>query len=354
MGHKGTVLAQGFVPFALPREASLHPTIAPSPSLDPVRLPRDELSHDYPVEWWYFVGHLSDTASADRLSFMLTAIRGTISILPPATLSFFKRIDHQAGPLPLLQCGEPFLAAYEGSEHPVSYRFRYRGNVFNLWIASPESWEIDGQPGAYHVRLWNAAGGIEMDVDLDCTAPAVLVDGNGIVDYGSGHQLAYYLRPKVAVRGRARIGGTVREVRGSGWYERQWGAVPTDSFAWKYLNVSLDDGEQWIFFHTRLGASVRYYAGRMPAAGGLEALPIDPGDFRDIEVGGRPLGTDLAVRTSAGRVELHVRPLFGTEDDIRSMYPGMPPFWESVCRVEGTRGGIPVQGWSMTELHAYG
>jgi hypothetical protein len=36
------------------------------------------------------------------------------------------------------------------------------------------------------------------------------------------------------------------------------------------------------------------------------------------------------------------------------MYPGVPPFWESACRVEGTRGGAPVRGWSMTELHGYG
>ena len=341
------------MPFPIPERASPHASLAPVPPLEPVRLPRDELTHDYPVEWWYFAGHVADIATGERLSFMLTAIRGTISILPPATVSFFKRVDHERGPLPLLQCAEPFVAAYEGNESPVSYRFRYHGSVLNLWIASHDAWEIDGQPGHYRLQLWNGTS-IEKDLVLDATAPAVLLNGDGIVDYGEGHQLAYYVRPKIAVQGRVHFGGRLREVRGSGWYERQWGRVPTNAYAWKYLNVTLDDGEQWIFFHTKLGDSERWYAGRMPVTGGLQELALDAQGFRDIVVGERPLATDIMLATPAGSVELTIRPLFGDEKDIESIYPGVPPFWESVCRVQGTRGGVPVQGWSMTELHGYG
>lgn len=321
--------------------------------LDPVRLPRDELSHDYPVEWWYFAGHVADIATGERLSFMLTAIRGTMSVLPPATISFFKRIDHQQGPLPLLQCAEPFFAAYEGNEHPISYRFRYHGSILNLWIASPDAWEIDGEPGHYRLRLWRGTS-IEGDLTLDATAPAILLKGDGVVDYGEGHQLAYYVRPKVAVQGRVYFSGRLCEVRGSGWYERQWGWVPTDAYAWKYVNVTLDDGEQWLFFHTKLGDNERWYAGRMPTTGGIEELPLDTSGFRDVVVGERPLATDIGLVTPAGPVELRIRPLFADEKDIESIYPGVPPFWESACRVEGRRGGVPIQGWSMTELHGYG
>src|SRR5439155_10516620 len=159
-------------PFPIHRKALPDATLATSRRLEPVRLPRDELSHDYPVEWWYFAGHVADIGTGERLSFMLTAIRGTISILPPATVSFFKRIDHRTGPLPLLQCAEPFFAAYDGTEHPVSYRFRYHGSVLNLWIASANAWEIDGQPGHYRLQLWKGPS-IEGDLALAATAPAV-------------------------------------------------------------------------------------------------------------------------------------------------------------------------------------
>jgi predicted secreted hydrolase len=319
-----------------------------------VRLPRDELTHDYPVEWWYFAGHLADAAGTESMSFMVTAIRGTKWFLPPATVSFFKRIDHRRGPLALRQAGLAFAVAYDDSSAPVSYRLRYDGSVFNLWYATSDAWQIDGEPGRYRLRLWDHGGNLEADLQLVADAPAVLLGADGVVDYGGGHALAYYVRPKVTASGTVRIDGKPCAMRGPGWYERQWGNAPTDAYSWKYVNVALDDGEQWIFFHTHLGPHERYYAARMPRTGGLEPLAFATEGFRDVVVAGRPLGTDLRVGTPDGDVVLAVRPLFPEEPDITSMYPGVPPFWESACRVEGTRGGAPVRGWSMTELHGYG
>jgi predicted secreted hydrolase len=344
------------MPFAIPHLRELLPAlrdVLQESPLNPVRLPRDELAHDYPVEWWYFAGHLQAVEGDDGMSFMLTAIRGTTGVLPPATVSFWKRIDHRRGPLHLLQSGAAFALAYDDRDSPASYRFRYSGNAFNLWIASPETWEIDGQPGRYRLQLWNDTGEVEVDLTLTATGPAVLLGRDGIVDYGEDHHLAYYVRPKIRAAGSARIDGQLCRVTGSGWYERQWGGAPPEAYAWKYVNVALDDDEQWIFFHTKLGQAVRYYAGRMPAAGGLEVLSLDATRFRNVDVQGRPFGTDLQVDTPAGPVELRVRPLFDGEPDIRSIYPGVPAFWESACRVDGTRNGVPIRGWSMTELHGY-
>lgn len=323
-------------------------------ALSPVRLPDDELVHDFPVEWWYFAAHLATPAGDERLSIMVTAIRGVKRLLPAATVSFFKRIDHTRGPLPVLQVGTAFSRAYRHDRSVPSYRFDYEGSIFDLWNATPERWRIRGAPATYRIELWSGDDEIELALDLAPTGDPVLLGDRGIVDYGGGHQLAYYAHPKVQVTGVARIGGALRELRGPGWYERQWGAAPTDAYAWKYVNVTLDDDEQWIFFHTHLGAHVRLMAYRMPPAGGIEPVAIDAAGFVNVPVGGRPLGTDLAIDTPGGPVRLAVRPLFDGEDDIRPVYPGVPPFWESACRVEGTRNGVPVRGWSMTELHAYG
>ncbi|HXJ34213.1 MAG TPA: lipocalin-like domain-containing protein [Candidatus Eisenbacteria bacterium] len=327
---------------------------APAAHLEPIRLPRDELAHEFPVEWWYFAGHVGEIHGTERLSFMVTAIRGTKWVVPPLTVSFVKRIDHARGPLQLLQSGGAFAVAYEGHDTPVSYRLGYAANIYNLWVASPDRWRIDGQPGHYRLRLWNAASQPELDLELTATAPAVLLSEDGIVDYGAGHRLAYYVRPKIRVTGYARFGGRLRVVTGPGWYERQWGSAPTTVYAWKYLNVSLDDGEQWIFFHTKLATVERHYAARMPAAGGIEELPLRPADFRNVDVVGRPLGTDLRVDMPDGPMQLSVRPLYGAEPDIESIYPFVPGFWESACLVEGQRNGTPVRGWSMTELRGYG
>ncbi|HJQ84289.1 MAG TPA: lipocalin-like domain-containing protein [Candidatus Binatia bacterium] len=324
--------------------------------LDPVRLPQDELAHEWPVEWWYFAGHLVDADDPDeRLSFMVTAIRGTKWFLPTAaTVSLFKRIDHQRGPLPLLQSGGAFEVVYEGVDDPVAYQFRYRASLLNFFAASPEAWDLDGTPGRYRVRLHDDGGTTLLDLSLRDPGPTVLLGDAGIVDYGEGHRLAYYARPCLVARGDAAFGGRRRRVHGSAWYERQWGSAPADAYAWKYVNVSLDDGERWFLFHTRLGAAVRYYAARVSAGGALEPLPFGAADFRDLDVDGRPLASAITVATPQGPLVLRVEPLFGAEDDLRSIYPGVPSFWESACRVEGTRNGTPVRGWSMTELHGYG
>jgi len=324
-------------------------------SLDPVHLPADELAHDYPVEWWYFASHLSAVDSDERLSVMLTAIRGTKYRIPlAASVSFFKRIDHKRGPLGVLQAGTAFALAYRADKKLPAYRLHYAGSILDIWNASADQWTIEGAPTKYRIELRNGDDELELALDLTPTNDAVLLGNQGVVDYGGGHQLAYYARPKVATTGQARIGGRLQQVRGPGWYERQWGTAPTGAYAWKYVNISLDDDEQWIFFHTRLDNAERYAAYRMPPQGGIQPLPLTAAGFVDVAIGGRPLGSDLRIDTANGPVQLQVRPLFGAEPDIQPVYPGVPGFWESACQVRGTRNGQPVSGWSMTELHAYG
>jgi predicted secreted hydrolase len=324
-------------------------------TLPPVRLPADELAHDYPVEWWYFAIHLSAVDSDERLSVMLTAIRGTKRRLPiAATVSFLKRIDHKRGPLGVLQAGTAFRLAYDADTKRAAYRFRYEGSILDIWNASEERWTIVGEPTNYRIELFDGDGGVELALDLVPTSDAVLLGNQGVVDYGNGHQLAYYARPKIVASGEARIGGKAYRVHGPGWYERQWGTAPTGAYAWKYVNISLDDDEQWIFFHTHMDGEERYAAYRMPSGGGIEPLPLTAADFTNVDVDGRPLGSDLRLVTPSGPVQFQVRPLFGAEPDIKPVYPGVPGFWESACRVDGTRNGQPIRGWSMTELHAYG
>jgi predicted secreted hydrolase len=335
---------------ALPRDAAHR-----GRRLDAVRLPMDELAHDWPVEWWYFAAHLNEVGNEnERLTLMLTAIRGSKFFLPAATVSFFKRVDHQRGPLELLQSGAAFRLAYSGQQAPVSYSFHYSANLGNLWFASDESWTIDGQPGRYALKLFGERRDqIELDVTLQRGGPAVLLGDQGVVDYGGGHALAYYARPTLKVNGRARIGGRLCNVEGTAWYERQWGDAPTDDYAWKYVNLTLEDGERWLAFHTRLGTAERYYAMCIPVTGPAHTLRLDAAGFQNVDQSGRPLGTNLQLATPSGAVTLEVRALFPDEPDLQSIYPGVPPFWESVATVRGSRAGAPVRGWSMTELHAY-
>jgi hypothetical protein len=343
-----TIHRRSNVPFPIPRPESPLESYARRTRLEPVRIPRDELAHEHEIEWWYFSGHLREENGDRWTSFMLSMIRGQQwSIAPAATVALFKRIDHETGPRPLLESGHAFSRAYSESENPVRFTFRYEATASNLWLAS---WSAVGRPGSYEISLDDDEGRPRMRLTLRDSRRPILLGTDGVVDYGSGHRMAYFARPSLEAMGTAEIAGRVTQVRGSAWLERQWGPTPNDAFAWKYLNVTLEDGERWLVYRSRVGSTERLHATCIPAEDAPFELSPDAIEIEDFSVDGASVGTRLALRRSTGSSTFEVVPLFPTEPPIASNYPGVPEFWESVSRVTGERGGRTVGGWAMTEI----
>ena len=319
-------------------------------AVEPVRLPRDELAHPHDMEWWYFVAHVRAVETGDRMSILMSAIRRNFGA--NFTVCLLKVTDHEYGAWPLVECGQLFAPRYFETTSPVSFRFIYNRSFANAYTCGDGSWAINGVPGRYEIV--GRVGGEERPINLTFTGthPAQLLHADGIMEYGHDHRLAYYVRPKIRVTGDMWIRDRARAVVGDGWYERQWGPWPKQPFAWKYLNIHLDDNEQWLLFRAQLGDVHTRYAACFPAAGGIREYAPEPHSVSDFMLGNRPSGTHVALDVEDGPLELTIRPLFPNEPELDSRYPEVPRFWESVSRVEGKRGGLQVKGFAMTELHS--
>jgi predicted secreted hydrolase len=323
---------------------------ASDPPLDPVMLPRDELAHAHDMEWWYFVAHVRASVTGERLSLLLSAIRRDFGV--NLSVCVLKVTDHERGSWPLAECGQLFEQGYEEWTDPVRFKLSYGPALHNLYTCSDDV-QIEGVPGEY--RIFGHVGREHAEIDLTFTEthPAELLCGHGIMDYGQDHRLAYYIRPKLTVKGRMDSRGIIQAVDGVGWYERQWGPWPRHDFGWKYLNIHLDDDEQLLVFDSRLGDATKRYAARFPRGGGIREYDLYPGQITHVANGPRRSETKLRLETEEGTLALHVVPLFPDEPPIDSGYPRMPTFWETVSSVTGTRGGAPVTGFAMTEMHGY-
>jgi predicted secreted hydrolase len=323
------------------------------PPLLPVTLPRDELRHPHTMEWWYFIAYF-ETASGAGASLLCSAIRKTM--LTDVTNCMLKITDYDLGPWPFMECGQPLAGAYHESQSPVSFAIDYAHGGLTRITCFDGGWKIEGKPGDY--RLSGSVGGDpkaahDFDLRFFATHPPALLRGTGIMDYGNGYQLAYYVRPKIQITGTFALRGAPEPVTGFGWYERQWGSWPGDRFGWKYLNLHLDDGEQWLIFSSKRNGLPCRYAARFPAAGGIEEYDVRAEDFHDVQHGAYGSGTDVTVDVRGSRVRFVVEPLHVDDPSLRSRYPLMPKIWEGVSKVTCHWPGRTVSGIGTTEIKPY-
>ncbi|MFT4569371.1 MAG: putative secreted hydrolase, partial [Candidatus Binatia bacterium] len=293
-----------------------------------------------------------------RASLMLSVIRSYVMAGNVAVV-MAKVTDHTTGAFALSESGQLFDSIYTERSSPVKFALEYTTPFMNDLVGMPGSWRIQGRPGRYQVQVRSfemTAAPLDLDLSFKGTGPAQLLSHDGIVHYGDDHELAYYVRPKMAVSGTMRFDGKPVAVKGQGWFERQWGAWPQKTFGWKYLNIHLDGGEQWLLFTTVFGEHRKEYAARFPATGGIQEPPPSSWEMTDFSLAGRPCGSMIRVDSDVsdgGPLELRVEPLFPDEGNLVSQYPGVPTIWESACKVEGTRAGKRVTGWAMTEMNNY-
>jgi len=327
----------------------------PAHTVQPVRLPQDELRHPHTMEWWYFIAYMT-TASGARMSLLCSAIRKRIPI--DVTNCMLKITDHERGPWPFMECAQLFKTGYSHTESPLSFKLDYQKMSIERLLHFDGGWTIDGRPGCYRLHgkvrphLFDDR---HFDLVLKGTSPAILLCNNtGVMDYGDGYRLAYYVRPKIEVSGTFEIDNRPEKVSGFGWFERQWGDWPGDKFGWRYLNIHLDGGEQWLIFSSQRNGLEKYYAARFPREGGIREYDVRPEQYQEVSHGGElRCGTDVRVETREAALDFSVRPLHPDDPRLNSRYPLMPTIWEGLSSVECKGPNGIVKGIATTEIKPY-
>lgn len=317
-------------------------------TIDPVQLPGDERPHPHhSMEWWYFVSHVKPTADPAHPGFTIAFVVLRARVVVDGSIGLRLFVDHRTGVRPALQATRVFDDVYQ----------RHGGNGYRFdlipAIRRDVTWSIEASQSLhYRLRVHEHR---RYTVELDVRPGVAYLLGNqGIVDYGQGVELAYYVRPHLPTTGLiAPDGGSPVEVSGHTWLERQWGDADYTAVRWKYLLIHASDAEQWIFFRLEHlhGARSRMNFGCRMTNGQIHTLPEAAIRIDDLPAGASPLPVRSRVEVPAYGIDLEVVPLFGTDQYYRPLVA--PAFFEGASDVTGTIEGKPVACWGMTEMANY-
>jgi predicted secreted hydrolase len=341
-------------------------------------LPRDDGAHDRLTEWWYYTGHLQDTTTGRWYGFEDVIFRAERGAFPVSWASHLAITDESGDRFVYAQRSQvggsvdvtASLAADAGSS-PPAFAFSLTGlDPTKPSTYSQPPWTMAGGGGRDHLAATLSAaeastagspGGMGLDLTLIQTRPATLHDGDGWIDLGAAGGSYYYSRTRMAATGTLLLDGQTHGVRGTAWFDHQWGDfIAVGGGGWDWFALGLDDG-------TDLTLSlVRSPDGSYPLVYGTLVAPDGavlhlPGTAFTVQATGHwtspttgatyPSGWRVTIPSEA--LTLDITPtVLDQELDTRATTGVV--YWEGSQLVSGTHQGQAVTGRGYVELTGYG
>jgi len=355
-----------------------------------LQLPADDgPMPDERVQWWYWTGHLDTVARGSapsrRFGFQLvffdftwpgTGVRGLLGhsaitdiaagtftydehllpvhLLTPNRGRFDLSLDKE-GPLFRLAdvvertMARTALPAMEARLEALLRRMKPEGwrenGLRSVW-GTDAAMAARGGNGQDHLRA--AMGGYELKLTCATSEPPVQYYGGWAHGYEAGGYTYYYSRPRMAAQGSLRLpDGSLHEVRGRAWFDRQAGELdPVIKAGYQWFALSLDDGADVMLAKLK-GADPHpdnYAAVRKDG----KLFTIEPGQFTVTELGswtsptsGRAYPNQWSLQIPAHGVDVTVRPCVQDQELV-------PPtwwfsfienaYWEGTCDVFDAHG----------------
>jgi predicted secreted hydrolase len=221
---------------ALAQEWKVYPYV-PEGSL--ISFPADEGRHPgEALEWWYMAGHLRGDSTGQAYSFMLSYF------YYPASIQGYDFEGFRILNLANDDTGEFFsetmpVTTYQdlATDH-LHLDVRLFNQVHESWFhrEAPEGTRI---PFEYEVSASAAHGDLSLSTVLQ--KRPLIPGGDGLFDQGASSYTFYYSLTDNLVTGTLNFNGTVEEVSGSAWIDRQYGSFDPNTqekYEWFYLRLS--------------------------------------------------------------------------------------------------------------------
>jgi predicted secreted hydrolase len=289
-----------------------------------VQLPRDDAPHEDYMEWWYYNGHL-DGEDGGRYSFHYTVF--AINALATHTAVHVSFVDQRTG--------RHFSAQKRTSGNPSSGT----RDGFEFVLGS---WEMTGGAGKDRLRV--GTPDFSFHLNLTETAPPVMQNGTGLLDFELAGSSYYYTRPRMDIRGSIKVGDRVERVGGVAWFDHQWGNFEVNQLGWDWFALQLDDGADIMLYQLFDADGLQVlHSGTIAQRGRTEVL--DGEDFK-VTVTDRwtsprtrieyPMG--WVVEIPAHAIRLEVEPVL-RESEFDGRVTSYKVYWEGAVTVSGSHGG---------------
>ena len=316
----------------------------------PVRFPADTAAHPVPVEWWYFVGHLTDDAG-HSYGFETTFFKfaGLRTYFPGSPYDTVYRTD-------VAISDEAHDRFYKSIQYnpPVTgtvasaTQLRLQAGTIVLTTLGPLTYAIHGAtPNGW------------VDLTAASQRPPMLVNG-GYTGWGSGYTY-YYSLTHMRATGALTLGGRRIPVHGVVWNDHQWGNMGgTSVHGWDWMALQLNDGADisLVNEHPANFADSKWVQALLPdnTQRYVHDATITPLAHWRSPTTHITYPSEWRVRVPSLRLDVVVRPTIHDQEMVDS-YGSIgvsSSYWEGSCTVTGTRAGHAVSGKAYTELTGYG
>ena len=311
---------------------------------------KDEAVHfKNSLEWWYFTGHLQDSAGAEY------GIEYVFFHFNPRNKADYLLTNFA-------------ITDPEGKRFIYDYKFEKQDSLLSPQLPLHLRVEdknrrhiLKGMAGTYEIEANMNGSDVAVSLKTSPDKPLLLHNGTGYEQYGDYAQAGYYSYPRLKTTGTITIAGKNIPVDGQLWYDRQWNCVGVwqKEIAWDWVSIQLDSPRSEIMLYRlyHFGDETLIYGGSyFDENGELLTLKKDDITFEEQDYW-------VSMRSKAKypiKWKIKVKPLdaeFTVEARIPDQELGLSftplhklYYWEGMCSVKGSMAGKPVAGKSYIEL----
>lgn len=325
--------------------------------------PRDYGSHpEYQTEWWYLTGSLEDERGA-VFGFQATWFRrGLRRTATPRTSTLAARdaiLFHGA----LTDVNGKRFAHEHATSRAASTWAGSNTDGLNVWLF--EHVLRSEADGTWSLNF--TVQGRRVALKLRPRRPPLLhgaTPGLSIKGSEPGQASYYVSHTRMEATGtlQASPGETPRAVRGTVWYDQEFGSnqLSADQIGWDWFSVPLDEGTDLMLYRLRRsdGSADPTSSGTLRFADGRrvhlsrEAATVEVlKHWTSPHTGAKyPAGWTLTIPQE--RLELSVAPLLD-DQELRTERSTNVNYWEGLCGFEGRVQDQPAKGRGYVELVGY-
>jgi predicted secreted hydrolase len=332
--------------------------------VDPIaiELPRDDAPHDRLTEWWYVTGHLTTIDGTREFGYEAVIFRAKRGQFPVTWASHIaiteKPRGDRMGSFSYDQRTEvgPQVSIGPNMFRAVSAAFAITGaNPLDPATLGRDPWVMLVLPdGGMEI------GGNGLMLKLDAGRTPVLHDTDGWVTFNDAGGSYYYSRTRMPTAGSVTIDGETLAVRGSSWFDHQWGDfIAIGGGGWDWFALNLRDGSDLMlsFVRAKDGSYPLVYGtwvarnGSVRHITGAEINLTALGSWTSPHTGATwPAGWRVQIAQIG--LDVTVTPEVG-DQELNTLASTGVIYWEGANSVAGTLAGHPIAGRSYVELTGY-
>ncbi len=312
-------------------------------------LPRDHGAHpEYRTEWWYLTG-LVESETGERFGFQLTFFRqGLAPGLGGPGASALRARQVLAAHLAVADIGRQRFLHAERLRRADGGLAGFATDDLELWL---DDWSLERRPDeTLAARARDAEQAIGLELELRPGRDLVRHGDRGYSQKGPepGNASAYLSWTRLLAAGRLEVGGRTIEVRGSAWFDHEWGTSQLGDgvVGWDWFSLRFDDGRDLMVYRLRRadGSADPFSSGTLVGADGetvrlgRDDVAITPSAWWTSPATGARYPVRWQLQVPSADIELEVRPLLEAAELDGTATTGVV-YWEGPVAATGSTTG---------------